>query len=339
MNNSSGRLKPDQYLKFSSIGVLYSITTALIPFGNFLAYGQNDSESEIPITQCKCVAFRLDDIQDYWLDNVQVGIIDTFVNNNASLTVGVIGNHFGGDQYVVSYLKSRLSNDIHSGQVSLEIANHGWNHEDFTLFNKAEQSQLIAKTNQKLFSSLGVKPSVFIPPLNRLNDDTISAVLENDIHYLSGNITDYPRITSLPSSGTVNASSVIYHLPSSVATGDLVDDDTEWQGFTHTQTLDGINDSVHKYGYAVVTLHPQEYSVRNGLLYDNVIDRAQMNELESVIKEVQNQKIPIVTISQISNYGEAPEFTDMLLYPSVLVPFSAILLYHKIMRRFRSSSQ
>src|SRR3990170_1833599 len=81
---------------------------------------------------CRCVAFRLDDIQDYFLNNVQIEIMNTFQKNNKSLTVGIIGNYFGNDTAIVNFLKEKLENNTSS----LEIANHGWNHEDFTLFDK-----------------------------------------------------------------------------------------------------------------------------------------------------------------------------------------------------------
>ena len=81
---------------------------------------------------CRCVAFRLDDIQDYFLNKVQMEIINTFQKNNTNLTVGVIGNYFGNDTLLVDFVKEKLKTNDHS----LEIANHGWNHEDFTLLDK-----------------------------------------------------------------------------------------------------------------------------------------------------------------------------------------------------------
>ena len=39
---------------------------------------------------CNCVAFKLDNVQDYWLDNVQTRILDAFKQKDASLTLAVI---------------------------------------------------------------------------------------------------------------------------------------------------------------------------------------------------------------------------------------------------------
>src|SRR5574341_533686 len=82
-------------------------------------------QESFAMTSCNCVAFRLDDIQNYFLNNAQVEIINTFQKNNANLTVGVIGNYFGEDPVITNFLKERLEN----GTPKIEIANHGWNHE------------------------------------------------------------------------------------------------------------------------------------------------------------------------------------------------------------------
>ena len=116
---------------------------SLLPQGNILAYGVNEMEYDNPIVSCKCVAFRLDDIQDYFLNQPQMEVIKTFERKNVSLTVGVIGNSFGNDVVLTDFLKKTLLND----ENNLEVANHGWNHEDFTLFDKDQQSALLSNSN------------------------------------------------------------------------------------------------------------------------------------------------------------------------------------------------
>ncbi len=73
---------------------------------------------------CQCVAFRMDDIQDYWLDDVQVGVIHEFERQNASLTAGIIGNYFGQDGKIVGTVSDALKKD----SPRFVVANHGWNH-------------------------------------------------------------------------------------------------------------------------------------------------------------------------------------------------------------------
>ena len=241
---------------------------------------------------CRCVAFRLDDIQDYFLNNVQIEIINTFQKNDTSLTIGIIGNYFGNDTTIVNFLKEKLKDNV----TSLEIANHGWNHEDFTLFDKNGQSQLIEKTNEKILSVLQITPHGFIAPFNKINDDTIGVLRENNIRYVSANVTQ-----DIPPYDIKNDSP--YHLPATAVTGDLKSDDTFWFGKTHKETLAQIQISLINYGFAVVTLHPQEYSKRQGLNFTNEGDFDQIHELEMLIDDIQNNGLSIVTINEIPEHG------------------------------------
>lgn len=71
--------------------------------------------------QCPCIAFRLDDVQEYYLSNVQTKLIDEFQKKNASLTIGIIGYDFNLDENLTSHIRDKLN----LGHVPIEIANHG----------------------------------------------------------------------------------------------------------------------------------------------------------------------------------------------------------------------
>jgi len=101
--------------------------------------------SQIPqISGCNCVAFRLDNVQDYWLDNVQIGVMDTFKQKNASLTLGIIAKVFGNDSKLVNNIKNNISNQ------SNDIGINGWSFEDFTLSNETQQESLLGQSKNKL---------------------------------------------------------------------------------------------------------------------------------------------------------------------------------------------
>ena len=265
---------------------IISLFTCGLIFSLFVTSQQVFASSD----SCRCVAFRLDDIQDYYLNNVQIEIINTFQKSNKSLTIGVIGNYFGTDTTVVNYLKERLENNT-----PLEIANHGWNHEDFTLFDKNEQSQLIKKTNEKISNVLEDTPNGFVAPFNKINDNTITALRENRIRYVSANMTQ-----DLPPYDIKNNS--FYHLPAATFTGDLNSDNSYWFGTSHKDTFAKIQASLTNHGFAVVTLHPQEYSKRDGLNFSNEVDDSQIEELEMLINEIDSSDLDIVTLNEIPNH-------------------------------------
>ncbi|MGI0026838.1 MAG: polysaccharide deacetylase family protein, partial [Nitrosopumilaceae archaeon] len=245
--------------------------------------------SYVSAESCQCVAFRLDDIQDYWLDNVQTKIIDTFQQKNASLTIGIIANYLGHDSKIINDIKQKLE----TNNTKIEIANHGWNHEDFTQFSREQQSILMKNSNDKINSIFGITPSVFIPPFNTLNSDTMAAFLENNFQYISANTTQDP-----PS--YVIKNNLIYHLPGTAKTGDR--NYTSWYSENHKQTFVEIMSSLQKYGYAVVVMHPQEYSIRNGLNYSNNVDENQISELELLIDDIRHDGLKTVTISDIPKH-------------------------------------
>jgi hypothetical protein len=105
------------------------------------------------------------------------------------------------------------------------------------------------RTNSKIFDLLGTKPDVFIAPCNIINDDTFAAAKENDIRYISANVTyDQPPYN-------IASNQRLYRLPETALMGDLNDDDTYWITFSHRKVLDEIEYSLDQHGFAVVTMH------------------------------------------------------------------------------------
>jgi peptidoglycan/xylan/chitin deacetylase (PgdA/CDA1 family) len=147
---------------------------------------------------CNCVVFRLDDIQDIWLSNVQKTLLTTFHDQKIPLTIGIIANQFGLDANLVSYINSSLADKTWD----LEIADHGWDHEDFTTFTYAQQLTLLQNAMAKIkavFPSLK-NISSFIPPFNAWNNNTYTALRQVGVSYMSSQVELDPP--SYPFSGT-----------------------------------------------------------------------------------------------------------------------------------------
>ena len=239
------------------------------------------------IESCNCVAFRLDDVQDYWLDDVQTRIINTFQEKNASLTIGIIANYFGQDSKIVDLVKDKT----HSVP-ELEIANHGWNHEPFAKFTEEQQWWLLRQANQKIQDVTGITPSVFIAPYDSINNDTLKAALENNLKMVSANETSdrgpYPF---------ENAD--LFRFPYVSQFGDVNRNFTDWinydQSHVHAELLRGLV----QHGYAVVVLHPQDFSLKHKLRYTDDINSTRIDQLNSIIDEIRNDNLKIVTMSEI----------------------------------------
>jgi peptidoglycan/xylan/chitin deacetylase (PgdA/CDA1 family) len=273
----------------------------MIPIMIFLA-----SVSVFPsyaMSSCQCVAFRLDDVQNYWIDNPQLSILKLFHEKNASLTIGIIGGSFGDDPKLVNFIK----NNIHNKNSEIEIANHGWLHENFTHFNKHDQIQLMFKTNTKINRIFGVTPTIFIPPYEKFNNNTIVAMKENHLKFLSSNVDDDSNSYLVENHG-------ITHIPGTAQTGTLTNHDTVWLHKGHTHTFVKIMQGIRNYGYASVVIHPQEYSLRNGLDYYNEVDKSQIKELAYLIDEVKKSGLKIVLLGKIPSLmnetSTSPQWLD-----------------------------
>jgi peptidoglycan/xylan/chitin deacetylase (PgdA/CDA1 family) len=272
-----------------AISAIAACATALI----LVAFFWTASSKPAIASGCNCVAFRLDDIQDYFLNEVQIETMQVFDRRNVSLTAGIIGNYFGSDQKVLSYVREKAGNG------SLEVANHGWNHEDFTVLDMEEQSALIGKTNGKIIELLSIQPEIFIAPYNVANSGTFAAAEENGIRYFSANVTYDPPPYDIYSNADM------YHLPSTALMGDLNDDDTEWITFSHEKVFSDIKASIRDYGFAVVTMHPQDFAEKDKLAYQNKVDPKYMEELELLLDLVQKEDIKIVKMSEVNSVAEA----------------------------------
>ncbi len=263
----------------------------LIPAYPVLAYSK---------TSCQCVSFRLDDIQDYWLDSVQTKIIDTFHQKNASLTIGIIGNHIGQDFKLVHDVKTKLGKTP-----ALEIANHGWNHEDFTQFSREQQGVLMKNTNEKISKLFGVTPSSFIPPFDTINSNTMIAFFENNFKYVSADVSQ-----DNPSVFTKNTQ--VYHVPGTGQISNLTGNDNVWLHYDNQHVLVKIMSDIQKYGYSMVILHPPEFAQRTQSHYTNDVNTTQIKNLGLLIDSIKKSDIKIVTMDQIPSNMQSKSYPGWL---------------------------
>jgi len=243
-------------------------------------------EIESPEETCNCVAFRLDNVQDYYLVDVQKELINLFLSKDVPVTVGIIGKNFGSDTELINFLKTTTSEH---GEL-IGIGNHGGTI-DITTMNKDEQSGLIKNTDDNIINFIGAKPSVFIPPYGNYNADTILALQNEGIHYVSS-------VASFDVAPYHLKDESVFRFPSTASTG-YIEQGRAWYGISAKQTMSDIKFSVRDYGFAVVLLHPHEYSKRSGWVFENQLDIPQYYELGKLIDEVKSYGLKIVLIDDI----------------------------------------
>jgi hypothetical protein len=250
------------------------------------------SASQIPrmprLVNCNCVAFRLDNVQDYWLDNAQIGLIDIFKQKDASLTLGIIGKVFGNDSKLVNDFKSQASTNNQLNDIGI----NGWNFEDFTSFNETGQQSLIEQSKIRLLSIIGVTPTIFIPPYGKVNQDTFYAMRDSGIYYATG--TNY---TPPPT----NLSDKIRNIPATVFIGYYHLGNGTLQLKTNDMIMSQIHDSIQNYGFADITLNFQDYALNNGTLKLNSLDSSQIEKLKTLIDMIRNNGLRIIKVTEIAN--------------------------------------
>lgn len=227
---------------------------------------------------CKCIAFRLDDVQDKLNSNSQYAIMTVFVSERVNATLGIVGNAIGRDTTSTS---KQVVDYIRANKATFEFANHGYNHEDFSELSEAEQTALLIKSNDSIYRLFGKTPTVFIPPNNIFDDDTPTAMNGARMKVLSG----------------VSANDILYqdtendvtHIPSNVAMSRYNSESKKWVDIPEAEVKKDIDKAIRNDGYAIVVLRPNSIDSNTGKLR-NIIDYADTAGLKTT------------TISFISNY-------------------------------------
>ena len=246
-------------------------------------------ENNEPISSCDCVAFRFDDVQDYWLNDVQISYVNTFVEKNIPLTVGIIADSFGNDQKITNVIKDA------TGKNKLEIASQGIGNKPYTDFSKQEQDDLLKQSIVEIQNSVGVRPHIFVPSQNKYNNDTKQVLIENKFTHLSSNIL-LGESPPFPLKGET-----LYKFPETATTGKYSLEQNLFIGLPSNDTYSDTINSLKKYGFAVITSHPQEFSIIQNGTYTNQINKEQIIELESLIQKLQSDGIRIVSIGKINS--------------------------------------
>lgn len=246
---------------------------------------------------CPCIVFRLDDVKGSYLSDIQMKIMDVFQKKYASLSIGITGYNLTQDGKLVSYLQ----NNLKSGHAAIEIANHGWRHEDFATLSLSQQVVLMNKTNLELNKMFGKKPNAFLVPYGMYDNDTLKAIKQLKMNVISSSIWSEDKFVLAQGKITANKDSLgLYHIPSMTEFQSDTGNETYWTNIPKDRVIDSINSHIAKYGYDVFLIHPQNFATLVNGQYVNTVDTTHLDELASIIDYVQSKHIHISTISEIA---------------------------------------
>jgi peptidoglycan/xylan/chitin deacetylase (PgdA/CDA1 family) len=279
---------------------------------------------------CNCVIFRLDDIQDDWLVPVQAAIMDKFIEKDAPLDIALIMNAIGNDSAIVTKIRQATSTGL------IELSLHGWNHVPYSNLTLQEQYDTLKEANAKMQDTFGRKTSIFVTPYNKYDENTLKAMSQQGLKIISAEFDseiesiydsdrpDNPRnkiykaisstndsISASPSSSSSSSFSDIkdqygvYHLPQAV--GFYTYDSDPPTKTPLSLIAEKIDNTIRDYGYVVVTLHPQDFTVKDASNNPtDALSKAEMKDLDTLITWITNSGYSIQTFSRATHVSLPP---------------------------------
>jgi len=261
------------------------------------AFGMNNS--------CRCVVFRMDDIQDGYLDAEQLKIMDIFLSKGDPLTLGLIMHKFGNDSSILNKISEGYKKGL------FELAVHGWDHNNYSDFSEKEQISSLYKANERMQSIFGKKSDIFIPPFNKFNNGTLNAIRQLGFKIMSSSILDQYRYdlgksTFISKEKEGNSTKDIYYLPYTTDFKDFIG--RSQIKFPIEVIAKNIEANIEKYGYAVVLIHPQSFINldKRGHFFSVDTNKAHMNgndmkNLEYLISLLRQDGIVISSFHKLLN--------------------------------------
>ena len=277
--------------------ILLVVTLSLIPTTAF-------SQMTIrKITDCNCVVFRLDDIQDGWIDSGQITLMDLFLSKHLPLSLGLIMNDIGNDPDIVDKVREGSQTGL------FELALHGWDHVDYTKLSERVQESTLAQANQKMERIFGRTSDIFITPYGTFNDATLQAMNRYGLKILSsvffaednfdhGKSVFVANGKSNTNNNNNNAKLGIYHLPATVAYKE--EEGNRFIKNSIESILATVDQNIAQYGYSVIMLHPQDFMIldQKGDVTETLDDN-EIKDLTLLIDSLLTKNIEITSFSKV----------------------------------------
>ncbi len=250
----------------------------------------------------KTIAFRFDDVQDSWLTETQQAVIKLFAKENLKLSLAVVGGYIGKDESLVE--------EIRANRKILSLANHGLHAKNaadgrsLLLSQSAEDTREDLRTAENNISSVfGATARTFIPHQNEFDQNTLKILRDLGYTHISSAcrkhigwddcMDDCSYATGGASCGTPDEFGLI-HIPSGAS--------ANWQPmpggeiYPIERILQEIDDSIRRYCFAVVMLHPQDFST-----VEETLDPAKLESLRALLNEIKAraESLQVVWLEEI----------------------------------------
>jgi peptidoglycan/xylan/chitin deacetylase (PgdA/CDA1 family) len=290
-------------------------------FANTFILGFNSS-STYAYSPCNCVIFTMDDMADYGVNNVQLVVMDYFISRNLPFTASIIVSKLVNSSNLKVFHK--IEEGVDKGL--FELAIHGYRHIDYSKLSKEEQESSFSEARGKLEYIFNKRADIFIPPYNKFNLHTIEALSDLNISIISSSpdeeqttfnlynkkpllVTDNSKIEV---SRVSDKKPPVYHAPYTLSFYALHRERQLFGDGLIQEVLRLIDESIAKYGYAQVRLHPFDFAqVRPNSSdlpqgpdpgrgpFNNKLDETRFHELTKIIDILLERNIRITSLREI----------------------------------------
>jgi peptidoglycan/xylan/chitin deacetylase (PgdA/CDA1 family) len=251
------------------------------------------------------VIFRMDDVQDYWVQAAQHAIMDLFISKNQNLSLGLVMNSIGNDSELIEKIREGNRKGL------FELCLHGWDHVVYPNIDEEEQEDSLLNANEKMRTLFGSTSSIFIAPYGLFDGSTVKIMSNIGLRILSANSSaEYSfnknkstyvtkEKMNLNKAYQIIHNHTIYHIPTTVPFKLVLRGN--WVEVPIKNIIDQIIMNVTKYGYAVVAFHPQEFVHldKNGN-FTNIVKKRNIKSFSQLIDSLLSMNLCISSFSGIT---------------------------------------
>lgn len=241
----------------------------------------------LTVAHCKKFIFRQDDVEDNYNTDIQVNLLNFFLDRGISVSAGIIGDHFtGADTKIYSAMQKCVS------MAAYKCALHNKGADATFVFSNAtsvaDAKSRIKSCDDRIKSLFpGYQAEVFVPNKNLWNQYTLQALQELGYPIISAAVAPY---SNLPYSTTTNP----MQLSQQATTAELDSSGTIWHPLSIQQTVNACLQADARGEVCVIEIHPHEFAqgVYNFTTLENLVTAlgvAGFNEsvnFHTVLKEV-----------------------------------------------------
>lgn len=217
------------------LAVFYSLSHLAdgIPYGEY----NNDCIRSKRVPGQRNVIIRVDDIQSYFLKDVQIRMVEDAIKMNKTLSLSVIPYKLTDDKDMIKFLEDN--------KCKVEIGLHGYNNEEMEFANLSykEASKKIEE-GLKVLNKIDADIIAFIPPNNEYSEETEMAIYEHGMRVISAE-----RLNS--DYGYTQSS-------------------YDWNSYQFVDSktvLEGCNKTLNQNRTCIIMLHPQDYTTNEKFNY------------------------------------------------------------------------